>query len=325
MAFLSVRNLSVSAEGLGLVHDVSFDVEAGERVGLIGESGSGKSLTALAVIGLLGDGLTATGQVVLDDEDLIAVTERRRCQLRGEKVAMIFQEPLTALNPTMRIGQQVGETLRIHRGLGKKAAARAALELLARVELPDPARYAEMYPHELSGGQRQRVMMASAISCDPELLLADEPTTALDVTVQKRVLELLDRLVAEEGCALLLITHDLAVISQMCDRIVTMYGGRVVETGPSADLLERPAHPYTAALLATSSAVSIDDAVPGGELPTIAGSVPSAGRFPSGCPYRDRCAHGDHACTQMPALVGDAARLVACWHPLASVEGGGQR
>jgi oligopeptide/dipeptide ABC transporter ATP-binding protein len=317
MSFLSVRQLSITAGDLGLVHDVSFDLAAGERVGLIGESGSGKSLTALAIIGLLGEGLNATGQVRLNDEDLNAATERRRCQLRGTTVAMIFQEPLSALNPTMRIGQQVGETLRIHRGLRKREAHRAALDLLARVELPDPARYAEMYPHELSGGQRQRVMMASAISCDPELILADEPTTALDVTVQKRVLELLDRLVAEEGCGLLLITHDLAVVSQMCDRVVTMYGGRVVEAGPSARLLAGPSHPYTAALLATSSAVSIDNQTPGGDLPTIAGSVPSAGRFPSGCPYRDRCDHQDGACAQMPPMEGSGDHQVACWHALA--------
>jgi oligopeptide/dipeptide ABC transporter ATP-binding protein len=324
MAFLSVRHLSVSAGDLSLVHDVSFDLDAGERVGLIGESGSGKSITALAVIGLLADGLSARGQVLLGDDDLIAVSEKRRCQLRGDKVAMIFQEPLSALNPTMRVGQQVGETLRIHRGLSKRAAHDAAVELLARVELPDPRRYAEMYPHELSGGQRQRVMMASAISCDPELILADEPTTALDVTVQKRVLELLDRLVAEEGCALLLITHDLGVVSQMCDRVVTMYGGRLVESGPTADLLDEPSHPYTGALLATSAAVSVDDVTPGGQLPTIAGTVPSAGHFPTGCPYRDRCEHEDAACTTMPALATEGRRQVACWHPLTAATAGNQ-
>jgi peptide/nickel transport system ATP-binding protein len=311
-----VRDLSVStAGGLRLLEGVSLDVEKGERVGLIGESGSGKSLTALAVMGLLADGLSATGHVFLRNEDLLTASERRRCQLRGNVVSMIFQEPMTALNPTMHIGKQVGETLRIHRGLGRRAAQRAAVDLLGRVELPDPERCAMMYPHELSGGQRQRVMMAMAISCDPEVVLADEPTTALDVTVQHRVLELLDRLVAEEGCALLLITHDLAVVSEMCDRVVTMYGGRVVEVGPAERMLTSPAHPYTEALLETALAVSLDSPS-GGPLPAIAGSVPAAGAFPSGCPFRDRCARRVDDCEVMPALAGAGAHAVACWRPI---------
>jgi peptide/nickel transport system ATP-binding protein len=317
VTLLSVRDLTVStAGGLRLVDGVSLEIEKGERVGLIGESGSGKSLTALAIMGLLGEELKATGHVFFRNEDLFAVSERRRCQLRGDAISMIFQEPMTALNPTMRVGKQVGETLRIHRGLHRRAAARAAVDLLGRVELPDPERCAMMYPHELSGGQRQRVMMAIAISCDPDVVLADEPTTALDVTVQRRVLELLDRLVAEEHCALLLITHDLAVVSEMCDRVVTMYGGRVVEVGTAARMLTSPAHPYTEALLETSLAVSVD-APSDGVLPAIAGSVPAAGAFPTGCPFRDRCPRRTEACEVTPPLVGDGTHAVACWWPIS--------
>jgi oligopeptide/dipeptide ABC transporter ATP-binding protein len=315
MALLSVRDLDISSSGLPLVSEVSFDVHAGERVGLIGESGSGKSLTALAVMGLLPAGLTATGRVELAGEDLLSTSERRRCALRGDRIAMIFQEPMTALNPTQRIGRQVGETLRIHRGVGRREAGRAAVDLLARVELPDPVRYADLYPHELSGGQRQRVMMAIAISCDPEVILADEPTTALDVTVQRKVLDLLDRLVAEEGCALMM-THDLAVVSELCDRVLTMYGGRVVESGTTDELLDRPRHPYTAALLATSQAISVDGAEPGVALPSIAGSVPAAGRFPRGCPFRDRCPRQVEACVEVPATTSEGLHAVACWNPV---------
>ncbi|MHB1612959.1 MAG: ABC transporter ATP-binding protein [Actinomycetes bacterium] len=316
MPALSVRHLSVHAGGLALVQDVSFDVAAGERVGLIGESGSGKSLTALAIMGLLGGGLTATGQVLLDEEDLLAATERRRDQLRGDRVTMIFQEPMTALNPTMRIGRQVGEPLREHRGLSRAQADLRAVELLARVEIPEPGRYARLYPHQLSGGQRQRAMLAAALACDPQVIVADEPTTALDVTVQQRVLELMGRLVAEEGSALLLITHDLAVVAQICDRIVTMYGGRVVEVGETSAVLDAPRHPYSQALVATSAAVSVDTDFGDGDLPTIAGTVPAAGRFPAGCPFRDRCPRADDACGETPPLGELDGRLVACWHPV---------
>ncbi|MGH9067235.1 MAG: ABC transporter ATP-binding protein [Acidimicrobiales bacterium] len=319
MAGLVVRHLSVRAGELELVRDVSLDVRPGERVGLIGESGSGKSLTALAIVGLLGRGLSGTGEVRLGDEDLMQAGERRRCQLRGDRIAMIFQDPMTALNPTMRVGRQVSEVLRIHRGLHRAEAAAAAVELLARVELPDPAGYARRYPHQLSGGQQQRVMMAMAISCDPEVILADEPTTALDVTVQRRVLELLGRLVDEEGCALLLITHDLAVVSETCDRVVTMYGGRVVESGPAGIMLSRPWHPYTDALLATSHAVSVDGVTVGEELPAIPGSVPAAGRFPPGCPFRDRCPRAGEECHTMPGTTGEGPHQVACWHPVVPV------
>lgn len=318
MALLEVEDLGVASSRLTLVSDVTFSVDAGERVGLIGESGSGKSLTALAVAGLLGEGLTSSGRVRFAGEDLLAAGERRRCELRGDRISMIFQEPMTALTPTRRIGDQVGETLRIHRGLGRRAAASAAVDLLERVEFREPARYARMYPHELSGGQRQRVMIAIAISCDPDLILADEPTTALDVTVQRKVLDLLDRLVREEGCALLLIAHDLAVVSEVCDRVVTMYGGRLIESGSVSEIVDDPRHPYTAALLATSRAISVDRPDEGVDLPSIAGTVPAAGHFPDGCPFRDRCERSLDACGVMPPSRTLGTRTLACWNPVGS-------
>ncbi len=325
-ALLSVRGLSVSSGPLELVRDVSFDVDAGERVGLIGESGSGKSLTALAVMGLLGEGLRASGSVRLGDEELLEASELRRCQLRGDAIAMVFQEPMSALNPTRRVGDQVGETLRIHRHLSRKAAERAAVDLLSRVEFAEPERYARMYPHELSGGQRQRAMIASAIACDPGVILADEPTTALDVTVQRRVLELLDRLVDEEGCALLLIAHDLAVVSEVCDRVITMYGGRLVESGSVSQIINEPHHPYTQALLATSKALSVSESSLGSQLPSIPGTVPSAGHFPRGCPFQDRCDRRVEACQVMPEVVETDNRALACWNPVVgtSASGGGE-
>lgn len=316
MPLLQVRDLEVKSGPLSLVSGVDFDVDAGERVGLIGESGSGKSLTALAIMGLLGEGLHASGKVEFANKDLLAMSERQRCVLRGDRIAMIFQEPMSALNPTRRIGDQVAETLRIHRRISRHEADKAAVGLLARVEFADPERYARMYPHELSGGQRQRVMIASAISCDPDVILADEPTTALDVTVQRRVLDLLDRLVDEEGCALLLIAHDLAVVSEVCDRVVTMYGGRVVESGSVAQIIDEPRHPYTNALLATSKALSVVEAASGAALPSIPGSVPSAGHFPKGCPFRDRCERSIESCVEIPPMVTQGARALACWNPI---------
>ncbi|WP_222432149.1 ABC transporter ATP-binding protein [Leekyejoonella antrihumi] len=311
-----MRDLSVRAGDLPLVHGVSFDLSAGERVGLIGESGSGKSLTALAVMGLLGKGLTAQGQVLFEGQDLMSTTEKRRCQLRGNGLSMVFQEPMTALNPTMRVGRQIGEVLRVHRNLGKRAAREQARGLMERVDIPDPVHYERHYPHQLSGGQRQRIMLAMATACEPSVILADEPTTALDVTVQSRMLELMRKLVAEQNSALLLITHDLAVVSEMSDRILTMYGGHIVESGSTKSLLDHPRHPYTSALVATSNAVTVDSKAPAGALPMIEGSVPATGQFPTGCPFRDRCPRADEKCAVMPPLEPLGDQVVACWHPV---------
>jgi len=317
---LAVRDLTISSGPVELVSGVSFDLARGERLGLIGESGSGKTLTALAAIGLLPAGLTARGQVLVHGQDLFRISERVRSALRGSRVAMVFQEPLSALNPTMRVGKQIAEACRVHRPASASAARARAIELLERVEFPDPARQARAYPHQLSGGQRQRVMLAMAIAGDPDVILADEPTTALDVTVQQQVLALLSRLAAEEGSALVLISHDLAVVSGMCERIMVLYGGRVAESGPTRQLLTAPRHPYTAALLATSAAVTLDG---GGEtprmvLPVIRGQVPAAGAFPAGCPFRNRCDRATADCEQVPPLAPaeGTAHRVACFHPV---------
>ena len=261
MSLLAVHGLTVEFGGERVVSDVSFAVERGERVALIGESGSGKSITSLAVIGLLPDEARASGRVDFDGRDMLALSERERCRLRGDRIGMIFQEPMTALNPTMRVGRQVAEVLELH---GRKGDV---LELLRRVEFRDPERIAHSYPHQLSGGQRQRILCATATACSPDLVLADEPTTALDVTVQAQVLALLGRLVSEEDAALLLISHDLAVVAGMCERLLVMYRGEIVEQGPTGQLLAAPQHPYTQGLLATATA--LDGAPRGSVLPTI--------------------------------------------------------
>jgi peptide/nickel transport system ATP-binding protein len=316
MMVLELDGVGVAAGSTPIVQDVSFALGAGERVGLIGESGSGKSLTALAVMGLLPEELSSTGTVRLAGRDLTALSDRQLGALRGDRLAMVFQEPMTALNPLMRVGRQVAEVLRQHRDAGRREAEAGAEELLARVELPDPAATRRAYPHQLSGGQRQRVMLAMALACDPAVLICDEPTTALDVTVQARMLALIDRLVAEEGSALLFITHDLAVVSGRCERVLVMYGGRIVESGPTAAIFATPWHPYTAGLLDASAATTdpsrLDER---GRLPTIPGTVPAAGHFPSGCVFRTRCPRATEVCETVPPLAGDR-REVACWHPL---------
>jgi peptide/nickel transport system ATP-binding protein len=314
---LEVSKLCVNLGPIPVLNDVTFTVSAGERVGLIGESGSGKSLTALAVMGLLPEEMSATGQVRLDGEVLAGASERRMSELRGNRISMVFQEPMSALNPLMRVGKQVAEVLRIHRSLRRATARGRAVELLARVGLDEPAQQARAFPHQLSGGQRQRVMLAMALACGPDLVLADEPTTALDVTVQAQVLAMLRQLVDEEGSSLVLISHDLAVVSALCERLLVMYGGRIVESGATAELLARPRHPYTAGLVATSAAVSPDRARDGKALPAIAGNVPELGSFPQGCVFSSRCDRADALCHQVPALVG-GDHQVACWHPVSA-------
>jgi peptide/nickel transport system ATP-binding protein len=301
---LRVEGLTVRAEAVELVREVSFTIAPGERVGLIGESGSGKSLTALALMGLLPEGVTAAGRATLDGRDLVGVPEKRLKRLRGRDLSMVFQEPMTALNPLMRVGAQVAEVMTLH-GRGRQEARERALGLLGRVRLPEPAHIARAYPHQLSGGQRQRVMLAIALANEPELLICDEPTTALDVTVQKQMLDL----IAEVAPALLFITHDLAVVASVCERVLVMYGGRVVESGTVREVFTRPRHRYTEGLLAASKLTPR-----GTRLPTIQGSVPAAGRFPDGCVFRNRCPHATPECETVPALTGDG-HAHACWHP----------
>jgi len=252
MTLLAIDSLSVRGpDGRALVDDLTLGIEPGARLGLIGESGSGKSLTSLAITGLLAPALSASGSVLLDDVQVVGAPERRLVALRGRAASIVFQEPLTALDPLMRVGRQVREPIARHRGLRGAALAAAVTEALAEVSLAD-ARIAASYPHELSGGQRQRVAIAIALASRPKLLIADEPTTALDVTVQAEILALLDRLVSERGMALLFISHDLAVVASMTSDVVVMREGVAVERGPIADVLDDPQHPYTASLVASA-------------------------------------------------------------------------
>jgi peptide/nickel transport system ATP-binding protein len=332
---LRVEGLSVRTRDTPLLHDVSFQVHRGERVGLIGESGSGKSLTALAVMGLLPEGLGAGGDVRLSartpaSRNLLEVSEPDMARVRGDGMSMVFQEPMTALNPTMRVGDQVAEVMLLHRTQpSRRAARRRVVELLEQVDLPDPAHLARSYPHELSGGQRQRVVLAIALANDPALLICDEPTTALDVTVQATVLDLVVRGVEERDAAMLFITHDLGVVATVCERVLVMYGGRIVEAGPVREVFSDPRHRYTQGLVAASDLVGAEGRRGRAALPTIPGSVPPAGRFPSGCVFRTRCAHATEAChTQPPWFrrgehpAGATAYGHACVHP-AGGEGDG--
>ena len=317
-AVIDVRDLGVRVNDTDLVADVSFSIGRGERVGLIGESGSGKSLTGLSLMGLLPEDLVASGSVRLPGSDLevVGAGDAALSRVRGRDVAMVFQEPMTALNPTMRVGEQVAEALLIHDTVpDRKAAHQRALDLLAQVRLPEPAETARAYPHQLSGGQRQRVVLAIALANDPALLVCDEPTTALDVTVQALVLDLIVRGVEARDAALLLITHDLSVVATACERVLVMYGGRIVEAGPVEEVFRRPRHRYTQGLIAASDLTS----EAGRRLWTIPGSVPPAGEFPDGCVFRNRCTFATDECAVRPAWTGpDPSRGYACHHPADS-------
>ncbi|MFV4913442.1 ABC transporter ATP-binding protein [Microbacterium lacticum] len=251
---LEVRDLVVELDGSRVVDGVSFDVPDGARVGLIGESGSGKSLTALAILGLLPEGATASGSVRWDGRELIGLPDRELATLRGDEIGIVFQEPRTALNPVRTVGRQIGESTRIHEGASRREASRRAVAEAARVRLPDPEQIVKRYPHQLSGGQRQRVAIAMALACRPRLLIADEPTTALDVTIQAEILDLLNGLVARDGMSLVFITHDLAVLSQVATHAVVLDEGRVIEHGPLSRLLTAPASPITQGLLRDATA-----------------------------------------------------------------------
>lgn len=265
MKGLKVDNLQVSFRDRQAVKGISFEIPPGARVGLIGESGSGKSVTALSLMGLLDEGARVSGSICLDGEELLSLTDRQLAQLRGEKIGMIFQEPMTALDPTMRVGKQVAEVLALHQR-GKRGKREEVIKMLQRVGLPDPEQSANAFPHQLSGGQRQRVMMAMALINAPQLLICDEPTTALDVTVQAKVLWLLDKELSDSAAACLFISHDLAVVNQICDYLLVMYQGQIVERGPLRQLLERPKHPYTRGLLATADIAAV---APGQRLPVL--------------------------------------------------------
>jgi peptide/nickel transport system ATP-binding protein len=320
MALLEIDRLGVTRAGGGptLLDGVSLRLDGGHTLGLVGESGCGKSLTALAVMGLLSEGLAATGAVRLDGRDLLGADDAALCRLRGRRMAMVFQEPMTALNPVKSILDQVAEGPRLHLGLSRRAARDHARAVLARVGL-EPSRVPPgHFPHQLSGGQRQRVGLAIAVACRPALLIADEPTTALDVATQARILDLIADLVDSDGMALLMISHDLGVIAETAAAMAVMYAGRIVEAGPTARVLAAPRHPYTAGLMAAMPKAS---GRPGQPLAAIPGVVPPPGRRPAGCAFAKRCARADTRCLARPALASDGAdHAVACFHPLAADE-----
>lgn len=275
------------------VDDVSFRIYPGETVALVGESGSGKSMTGLSVMRLVREpGKIVDGSITLDEEDLLALKDREITSIRGNDIAMIFQEPMTALNPVFTIGNQITEVLRKHKKMSKQAARKKAIELLGMVGIPRADEIIHEYPHQLSGGMRQRVMIAMAISCEPKLLIADEPTTALDVTIQAQILELLEDLKSKLGMGLLLITHDLGVVYEYADRVMVMYGGQIVEHAPTKELLKLTKHPYTEGLLSSIPNMDIET----DRLGTIKGIVPPAFEFPKGCRFSDRCPYVMEKC-----------------------------
>ncbi|HMC15096.1 MAG TPA: ABC transporter ATP-binding protein [Albitalea sp.] len=298
---LQVESLEVSLPGprgtARALRGIDFAMQRGETVGLIGESGCGKSMTALALMGLLPQGALVSGSIRFDGRELVGLDDAALCDLRGQRIAMIFQEPMTALNPLHRVGDQVAEPLRQHRGVGRREARAEALRLLERVHLPQARQRLDAWPHQLSGGQRQRVMIAAALACGPDLLIADEPTTALDVTIQREILDLIAELVADSGMALLLISHDLGVMARSVDRVMVMYGGSVVESGPTAAVFERLAHPYTRGLFGARPRLG---AARGHKLATIPGRVPDLVDMPAGCPFADRCSWVVDACRAAP-------------------------
>ena len=280
-----------------VLRGISFTLERGDTLGLIGESGSGKSMVALALMGLLPDGARTSGSIRLNGQELLGLPDAALCHIRGQRIGMVFQEPMTALNPLHRIGHQVAEPLRLHQGLSARAAQQAALALLERVGISDAAQRMGAYPHQFSGGQRQRITLAMALAGAPQLLIADEPTTALDVTLQRQILDLLADLVAERGMALLLISHDLGVMARQVRRLLVMYGASVVESGPTTEIFQTLAHPYTRGLWAARPRWGVAYAPgPRPPLPTIAGTVPDVLDLPAGCPFAGRCAFTADIC-----------------------------
>lgn len=317
MSLLSVQDLTVTlstADGLArAVRGLNFSLEKGQTLGIVGESGCGKSMTALALMGLLPEQSQTAGSVYLNGQDLLSQSEADMCRVRGNQIAMIFQEPMTSLNPVHMIGKQIMEPLRLHKGLSENEARAEALRLLDRVGIPNPQERIRNYPHQLSGGQRQRVMIAIALSCSPEILIADEPTTALDVTIQDQILELIQTLVQEEGMALVLISHDLGVISENTDTVLVMYGGAAVEMGNTKALFSELTHPYTQGLFAAMPKLGMGKQ---SRLVTIPGTVPDLINLPDGCTFTDRCPLATDICRNtfpVPKAL-KSGHMVACHH-----------
>ena len=299
------------------VDGVSFSVHAGETLAIVGESGCGKSVTSLSILRLIASppGRTVAGSIRFEGRELLALPEPDMRKVRGNEISMIFQEPMTSLNPVLTIGRQIAEALVLHRGLARAAANARAVEMLAVVNIPEPARRVREYPHQLSGGMRQRVMIAMALACSPKLLIADEPTTALDVTIQAQILDLMRGLKEKTGAAIVLITHDLGVVAEMAQRVVVMYAGRKVEEAPVAELFARPRHPYTQGLLRSIPRLGATLAGKRNRLEEIRGMVPSMREAIPGCVFAPRCAYATERCrTEYPPLEQKAeGHVVACW------------
>ena len=311
---LDVRGLGISFllgdTTVSATRDVSFAVRAGERLGIVGESGCGKTITGLSLLGLLPPATTrVVGAAMFEGENLVGMKLSRMRHIRGRRISMIFQEPMSALDPVFTIGQQIGETIRTHFNATKREARERAIEALASVGIPSPARVHDSYPHQLSGGMRQRAMIAIALVCEPKLLIADEPTTALDVTIQAQIIDLLLELSSRNNTALLFITHDLGVIAETCSRMITMYAGEVVEDAPVDSALVRPRHPYTSGLLRSLPRLSARGAV----LPSIAGRVPTLRDMPEGCRFAERCLHRRDGCEAPQAIDTAGGHRVRCW------------
>jgi peptide/nickel transport system ATP-binding protein len=321
-ALLSVRDLRVALPtnrgATEIVRGLSFDLNKGETLGIVGESGCGKSMTALALMGLLPEGAETAGEVSYQGENLLRASEKRLCDLRGNRLAMIFQEPMTSLNPLHRIGDQVAEPLTLHAGLSRRQAKERAVELLDRVGIPDPRSRLDAYPHQLSGGQRQRVMIAMALACGPDILIADEPTTALDVTIQGQILDLIRQIVDDTGMALILISHDLGVIAETVDRVLVMYAGRAVEAGPVHAVFSDLAHPYARGLFAAMPRLDralAERAYPRPPLPTIPGIVPDLHDLGPACAFADRCSLSEPLCREKmpPEVFVSPEHWAECW------------
>ena len=318
MALLEIENLSVEfpsrSSVMHAVEGVSLTLDAGDVLGIVGESGSGKSVTMMALMGLVPyPGRVTADRLRFDGHDLLGLSTRERSRLTGKDVAMIFQDPTTSLNPCFSVGFQLAETLKIHLGMDDKAAKRRSIELLEQVGISAPESRLKAYPHQLSGGMNQRVMIAMAIACNPKLLIADEPTTALDVTIQAQILDLLRSLQRERGMALVLITHNMGVVSDMAQRVAVMYAGQIMEQQPAQALFQRPCHPYTEALMAALPERSEGSA----RLATIPGMVPGLYDRPSGCLFAPRCSYASDDCRrQRPGLVSSLQAAVRCHHPL---------
>ncbi len=312
---LTVEGLTIDIDGASVVDGVSFSVAAGEVIALVGESGCGKSLTALALLGLLPNAAQIVrGRIMLNDVDLVLLPEKQMQRVRGSRMSIIFQEAMASLDPLMTVGSQIAEAYALHHSVSRSEARTKAKDMLVAVGIPDSDRRFGQYPFELSGGMCQRIMIAIALICCPQVLVADEPTTALDVTIQAQILDLMKRLVVDRGTGIVLITHDMGVVADIADRVAVMYAGRIAEIAPVGDVFVRPCHPYTALLLAAVPRLDLEAKQ---FLATIEGNVPAAGDFGDGCRFADRCPlAGDRCRVEEPPLVEiEKGRLAACWHP----------